>query len=148
MKPILLGLALVLAACSSNPLTKAIPLATATTSASGSAMYDAMDMALETSAVPNGTVAIRSIAVEGTINGQTGRAYFNGICHETGLRKGAVAHGTCGLYAKKPLHIAKLIAGLFTGSNATGCLAAAGAYKGYVPPGDAIPITWYWTGKC
>ena len=91
------------------------------------------------------TVAIRSIGIVGVINGKKIAGYIPARCKATDV--GGVAKG-CGIYAKQTLHIKKIIAGLFHGPKATGCIAAAGKWHGTVPAGTTIPIQFYWTGYC
>jgi hypothetical protein len=90
-------------------------------------------------------VAVHSIALVGTINGKKYDGYINGSCKETD--KGGIGTG-CYVPAKVLLHVTKLTAGLFTGTDAKGCLVATASYHGTVQAGATIPFVWHWTGKC
>jgi hypothetical protein len=91
------------------------------------------------------TVTIRSIYVDGSINGKIQKGYLPANCKATDVR--GIAKG-CGIKATAPLVIKNLLVALFTGPKATGCDAAQGKFSGKVKAGAVVPVVLHWTGKC
>lgn len=91
-------------------------------------------------------ITVRSILLNGTINGKKVNAYVNGTCKVA--NKNGIAVG-CGLTAKTTLRLKKVAAGLFTQPAAKGCLVAvAPRITVKVAAGKVIPFVFKWTGKC
>jgi hypothetical protein len=141
----------VLAACSASPTSSPLPGGAALTPsvASGRPVgeFSATAGAPNRGVAPDAakSVKIKSLLLDGTVNGKTEDGYVPATC--TAKDDNGVATG-CGLKASETLKISNLTAELLTGPQGTGCVAGIGKYSGTVKSGQIVPIKFKWTGKC
>jgi len=99
----------------------------------------------ETHMTPHRTLYVASAGYIFIIAHRRYRGYINGGCH---LRiRGSRAKG-CYVTSSVTAYVSKGVIGLFTGIDASGCLAAAARFRGEIYAGRIIPVRYYATNNC